>query len=206
MRWAHSGVMRFVAVLVSMAPAVAHADSARLLTDHTFDVNEGGPLTADMGLLVDKPSSLPTGLSTGIGAGITRSCGCLWSYGARISWGRVAEPGTEWLTTQDDFRMRLTGAIRHDAGRGSIALRLAAGPTLVHEGRDRLQGMRLGLTGDDLHTSATRMLPAAELEAVVTLKIVGDWGFVASGGPSFDVLSGAAHWGWVSQLGVGWNP
>jgi len=198
--------MRWVTLLVLLTPAVARADAGRLLTDHSFDTDPGGQLVVDAGLLVGMPAALPAGLSTGIAAGITRTCGCHFSYGARVGWSRVAEPGTAWLVTQDDFRLRAVGAIRHDAGRGSIALRLGLGTTIVHEVRDREQGMRAGLTGSELQTTATRALPAGELEAVVGIKIAGEWWLVASAGPSLDVLSGSARLGWVSQLGVGWQP
>jgi len=199
--------MRWFALLVMLASTSVRAENGRLLDDHTFDTEPNGQLAADAGVVVGLPSALPSGLSTGLGGGITRTCGCLFSYGARASWSRVAEPGMAYLVTQDDFRVRVTGAIRHDAGRGSIALRLGVGPTIVHESRDRLQGNRdVGLSGDALHTSATRALPAGELEAVISVKIVGDWLLVASGGPSLDIESGTAHVGWVSMLGVGWQP
>jgi hypothetical protein len=197
--------MRWFALLVMLAPAGVRADNGRLLDDHTFDTQPGGQLAADAGFVVGLPSALPSGLSTGLGGGITRTCGCLFSYGARASWSRVAEPGMAYLVTQDEFRVRVTGAIRHDAGRGSIGLRLGLGPTIVHEARDRLQDTT-GLTGDALHTGATRALPAGELEVVISVKVVGDWLLVASGGPSLDIESGAAHFGWISTLGVGWQP
>lgn len=196
--------MRRLVLLVILTPTIARADG-RLLDDHTFDTDRGGQLVGDAGIVVGLPSALPSGLSTGLEGGITRTCGCLFSYGARASWSRVAEPGMAYLVTQDDFRVRATGAIRHDAGRGSIALRLGVGPTIVHESRDRLQDTT-GLSGDALHTSATRALPAGELEVVISVKVVGDWLLVASGGPTFDVGSGAAEFGWISELGVGWQP
>jgi hypothetical protein len=198
--------MRWCVLLLVLVPAIAGADAGRLLSDHTFDTDTGGELVLDAGLVAGLPSALPAGLSTGIGAGITRRCGCVFSYGARASWSTVSAPGASWLVTQDDFRFRLTGAVRHDAGRGSFALRLGLGPTIVHEVRDREQGMRAGLTGTDLQTRAIRALPAADLEAVISLKIAGQWLLIASGGPSVDMFGGSLHAGWTTQLGVAWNP
>jgi hypothetical protein len=183
-------------------PALAHADPGRLLSDDTFTVPPAGTWLVDAGVITGLPAALPAGMSTGLGAGITRTCGCLFSYGARISWSTVDETSESWLVTQQDLRLRLTGAIRHDAGRGSIALRLGAGGTLVREIRDRQQSSRLG---DPIETHALRMLPAAELEAVVSLHIAGSWAVVISGGPSID-YDGGFRGGWISELGVGWQP
>jgi hypothetical protein len=192
--------------LLWLVPAVASADAGRYLTDHTFDTTLGGNLVVDAGLVVAMPSALPTGLATGVGVGVTRECGCWWSYGARVAWTSVSEPGATWIVSQDDLRLRLTGAIRHDAGRGTLALRLGLGSTIVREVRDREQGMRAGLTGSDLQTTAVRALPAGELEAVVSVKIMGAWLMTASAGPSVDVLAGSLQLGWTSQLGVAWQP
>jgi hypothetical protein len=197
--------MRWVALLGLLTPAVVRADPGRLLDDHTFDTEPGGPFITDAGFVIAKPTSLPTGISTGVGAGFTRRCGCLLSYGARVAWSRVREPGQTWIVTQDDFRFRAVGAIRHDVGRGSIALRLAAGPTVVHEVRDRQQGMRDPGANTVLQTRAVRALPAGEAELVVSLKIAGDWLVTAGGGPSLAIDDGATV-GWISELGVAWQP
>ncbi len=198
--------MRWCALVLVLVPAVAAADAGRLLNDHTFDTAPGGALVLDAGLVVGLPAALPSGLSTGIGAGVTRRCTCWFSYGARASWSSVTEPGQTWIVNQDDYRLRLTAEFRHDAGRGTLALRLGAGPTIVHEVRDRQQGMRAGLTGSDLQTRAIRALPAADLEAVISVKLAGQWLVLVSGGPSVDVLDGALRTGWTTQLGVAWNP
>ncbi|HEY6038394.1 MAG TPA: hypothetical protein VIV58_29125, partial [Kofleriaceae bacterium] len=116
--------MRRFALAILLVPALAAADPGRLLDDHSFDTEPGGQFAGDLAFVAAKPTSLPVGLSTGLAVGFTRRCGCLFSYGARIGWSRVAEDSQSWIVTQDDFRFRLTGAIRHDAGRGSIALRL----------------------------------------------------------------------------------
>jgi hypothetical protein len=108
--------------------------------------------------------------------------------------------------THSDLRLRVTGGVQRAAGRGTIGLRLGVGGTLVHETRNRNQGMRAGLTGSDLHNSAFRMLPAADLDAIIALHVAGPWLLVTSGGPSIDLLDGKAHAGWTAQLGVAWQP
>ena len=185
---------------------VAHAEPGRLLDDDTFAVTHGGPYLVDAGLLVGEPAALPAGITTGIGAGLMRECGCLLSYGARASWSTESVSTTAWTVTHWDMRLRAVGMIRHDAGRGLLALRLGAGATIVHEHRLRNQGMRAGLTGSDLETSATDTLPAVDLEAVVGVRVTGPWLALISAGPSFDVLGGSLRGGWIAQIGVGWQP
>ena len=106
----------------------------------------------------------------------------------------------------DDLRLRLFAAAQHVAGRGTVALRLGLGGTTVHEVRTRDQGSRAGLTGDALESTTWSLLPAADLEAVVVVRVVAGWGLAVSGGPSIDLLDGAAHVGWVGSLGVAWQP
>lgn len=196
--------MKWLVFACSIVPAVASADSGRLLSDDTFDTTPGSGLVLDAGVVAGLPAALPTGLSTGVGVGITRACGCRFAYGARLSWSTVEEPGMVWDVTQQDLRVRVTGSIRHTAGRGTLELRLGAGPTIVREVRDREQGMRAGLTGSDLRTTAIRALPALDLEAVVSVKIAGSWIALVSGGPSLDYNAGVRG-GWTSQLGVAWE-
>ncbi|MEO6776014.1 MAG: hypothetical protein ABI467_23840 [Kofleriaceae bacterium] len=197
--------MRWFALVIVLLPALAMADPGRLLDDHSFDTEPGGAFAGDLGIVAAKPTALPTGLSTGLGAGISRRCGCLFSYGARVAWSRVSEDSQSWIVTQDDLRLRVTGAIRHDAGRGSIALRLGAGPTIVHEVRDLQQGMRDPNSETPQQQRAIRGVPAGELELVVSLQIAGTWSIAASAGPTV-VIDGGAHAGWITQMGVGWRP
>jgi hypothetical protein len=108
--------------------------------------------------------------------------------------------------THSDLRLRVTGALQKAAGRGTLGLRLGLGGTLVHESRVRNPGMRAGLSGSELESSAFAMLPAADLDAVVALHVVGPWLLVTSGGPSIDILDRKLHAGWSAQLGVAWQP
>ena len=103
-------------------------------------------------------------------------------------------------------RVQVTGGVQTSPGRGTLGLRLGLGGTLVHETRDRNQGMRAGLTGSELETSAFALLPAADLDAVVALHIAGPWLLMTSGGPSLDVHDGKLHAGWSAELGVAWQP
>ena len=56
--------------------------------------------------------------------------------------------------------------------------------------------------GSDLETSALATLPAADIEGVVAIHMRGPWILALSGGPSIDVVDGAAHVGWTAELGV----
>jgi hypothetical protein len=168
-------------------------------------VREGGPLLVDAGLVLGFPTALPTGLSRGIGGGVTFGA-CPLRWGARAAWVTATENGPVWEVTHSDLRMRVTGSAQHDSGRGSIGIRLAAGGTLVHESRLRNQGMRAGLTGDELETSTFAMLPAADLEAMVAVKVIGSWGLMMTGGPSVALFDGNLRTSWTAELGVAWQP
>ncbi len=163
-----------------------------------------GDLVIHGGLVVGPPTALPTGLSTGFGTGFTR--GRTLVYGARASWSTATESTMAWTVTHRDLRLRLTGGLQHVAGRGTFGLRLGLGGTLVHEARLRSQGERAGLTGDDLSTSALALLPAADLEAAVSLHVWREWLVSVSGGPSLALDGGRALAGWTATLGVAWRP
>jgi len=157
------------------------------------------------GLVVGFPTALPTGMAKGVGAGVTFGA-CPLRWGARAAWVTAQESSTAWTVRQSDLRLRLTGSAHYDAGRGSLAVRLGVGGTLVHETRDRNQGMRAGLSGDELQTTAFRMMPAADLEAVVALHVLGPWLMTVSGGPTAAIHDGGLHGGWIAALGVAWAP
>ncbi len=197
-------VIALVALAFTHAPA-AHGDD-RLLSDDTFAVKSTGTLRLDGAMLVAMPSALPSGMATGLSAGITRECGCLLAYGARVQWAYISESSTFWNVTQQDLRLRATGSLRHAFGRGSLALQLGLGTNIVYEDRTRAQGMAAMLSGSALETRAVAALPAADLEAVVALHVAGPWLMIASGGPSVDILSGNLRGGWTAELGVGWQP
>jgi hypothetical protein len=171
-----------------------------------FALTRPGALTLDAGLFVGFPEGLTTGLSTGIGAGVTRQWGAHWAYGARASWSTDTESSEVWTVTQSDTRLRATGALQQVAGRGTFALRLGLGATVVHEVRDRNDGARVGLMGGALEVRALDALPAADLDAVITLHVAGAWMMSLSAGPSLDRLDGDAHWAWTSELGIAWQP
>jgi hypothetical protein len=194
-----------IACIAALAGASGpvRADDGRLLTNESFAVTSKGPLIVDGGLVVALPSALPSGMSTGLGAGITRECSCWWAYGARASWSELSSGSLVWTVTHQEYRLRADAAIRHRFGRGTLALRLDLGPTIVHEDRIRNQSSRLM---GDFESKAIAVLPAAELEAVVALHVTGPWLLVASGGPAANVFDGSVRGGWVAQLGIGWQP
>jgi hypothetical protein len=183
----------------------AQADVGALASD-SFPYRHGQGLDLDAGLVVGFPTALPTGLSRGIGAGVTEGR-CPLRWGARIAWVTATESTLDWQVTHSDLRLRAAGLLQHDIGRGNVALRLSAGGTLVHESRERSQGMRAGLMGSDLSTSTFALVPAGEFEAVVSLHVAGAWLVVMSGGPSAALVGGSdLHGGWIAQLGIGWEP
>ncbi len=122
------------------------------------------------------------------------------------AWVTATENGPAWEVTHSDLRLRVTGSAQHTAGRGTLAVRVGLGGTLVHESRLRNQGMRAGLTGEDLETSAFALLPAADLEAVIAVKVIGPWSLMMSGGPSLALLDGTPRASWTAELGVAWQP
>jgi hypothetical protein len=186
------------------SPGAAHADDGALLTDDTWRYRPGGELAIDGGLALGFPAALPTGLATGLGAGLSVGRGLAW--GARAAWLTATESSLAWTVTHSDLQLRVTGALQAEAGRGTLALRLGLGGTLVHETRVRNQGMRAGLSGAELATSAYAMLPAVDLDGVVSLHIAGAWLMMMSGGPSLDVVDGKLRAGWNAQLGAAWRP
>ncbi len=191
------GVLAIVCVL---APAIAHADG-RLLDDDTFASTSKGNLVLDGGLLVGEPAALPSGMSTGLSAGITRMCGCHFEYGARIGWSTTTEYSEFWTVTHEDMRLRAIGGLVHRAGRGTVSLRLALGATIVHEDRTRNQTMETALDSRAFDT-----LPAADLEASFAVHIAGPWLAIVSAGPSFDYFQGSIAHGWMAEMGVAWQP
>ncbi len=194
-------------LLVAMAAGTARAEGPRLLDDDTFAVHSEGSLALDGALYVATPAQLPAGMSTGVAAGVTRGCGCLLAYGLRASWSQVTESSPVWSVTQWDMKLRASGALRHRAGRGTLSLRLSAGATVVREDRVRNQAMTAGLTGGAFETKAYALMPAGELEGVITLHVAGPWLAIVSAGPSLLVdPSGGVRGGFVAQMGVGWQP
>ncbi|HZJ66093.1 MAG TPA: hypothetical protein VFD36_21450 [Kofleriaceae bacterium] len=201
--WRPAAVLACCIALSAVARPSA-ADTGALLDDDTWRYRSGGDLAVDGGLVVGFPTALTTGLSRGVGAGVTLGRGLAW--GARAAWVTATESSLPWKVTHSDLRLRITGALQTSAGRGTIGLRLGVGGTLVHETRVRNQGMRAGLMGSELETRAFMMLPAADVDAVVALHVAGPWLLVTSGGPSLDVRDGKLHGGWSAQLGVAWQP
>jgi hypothetical protein len=193
--------------LTAVVLLIARAASAEgpTIASDSFDYHSTGALLLDGGLIVGFPTALPTGMSRGVGAGVTFGR-CPLRWGARAAWVTATESTTAWAVTHSDLRVRITGSAQRDIGRGSFGLRLGAGGTVVHESRLRNQGMRAGLTGNELSTSSFAMVPAADLEAVISLHLIGPWLLTISGGPSMAVVARDLHTSWIAELGIGWQP
>jgi hypothetical protein len=198
-------MIRLVPVLAILLLARAAAAEGPTAASDSFAVRAGGPVLVDGGLVLGFPTALPTGLSKGIGGGVTFG-ECPLRWGARAAWVTATESARYWEVTHSDLRLRVTGSAQHDSGRGSFGIRLGAGGTLVHESRLRAQGMRADVSGEMLETSAFAMLPAADLEAVVAVHVLGPWLLVMSGGPSVALVDGEPHMSWTAELGVAWQP
>jgi len=198
------GHLPTVVVALALTASAARADDGRRPIDEDWPVQSVGPLAVDGGLVLAMPARLQTGLSSGIGAGVTR--GRRFAWGVRGSWSSATESSLVWTVSHDDFRLRGVAALQQPAGRGVFALRLGLGPTFVYEHRTRAQGARAGLTGSDLESSALAVFPAVDLEGVVTLHVLGRWSLMISGGPTAMIADGALRGGWTAQLGVGWQP
>jgi len=191
-------------LVVALAPRDARGDGPLAGDDDRWKVTSCGCWMVDGGLVTGAPAALPTGLTRGFGGGVTY--GHELTAGARASWSTATVYTTAWQVTHSDLRLRVTGGAEHLAGRGSFGLRLGLGGTLVHERRERNQGMRAGLTGSELATSAFAMLPALDVEAVVSVHVLGPWLLVIDGGPAADVVAGAVHGRWTAGLGLAWQP
>jgi hypothetical protein len=191
-------------LLLTALSGAAVADEPARLADDQWAFRPGGRLAVDGGLVMGPSITLQTGMATGVGAGLTY--GRRLALGVRASWASATESSLVWTVTHDDYRLRAVAVAQQPVGRGVFALRLGLGATVVHEDRTRVQGVRAGLMGAALENSATAALPAGDLEAVVSVHVVGPWLLAVSGGPSAIISDGAVRGGWTAQLGVGWQP
>jgi hypothetical protein len=165
--------------------------------------------TVDSQLVLALPaSSTFTGMSAGVGAGFSRlaTASGVLAWGARASWSTATEYTLDKSVRNDDIRLRLFGLVQHHAGRGSFGLRLGAGATIVYEGQTLAQGGRASLPASEIETTSWHVRPAADLEAVIVLRVWNAWGMSLSGGPTVHLIDGSVHPGWSSGLGVAWQP
>ena len=164
--------------------------------------------TVEGGLVLALPAALQTGMSAGVGLGYFRAATASgWlAWGARISWSTATEYTLADTVRNDDIRLRLCLGVQRIAGRGSFGLRLGVGATAVYEGVTASQGGRAGLSGSALETTKWYLLPAADVEGVVFLRVWHAWGMSLTGGPTLHLLDGSPRYGWTSQLGVLWQP
>ena len=198
-----TGWLTMALVFVGLGSSRARADGP-VLADSALRPSSAGVLSVDGGLLLARPTALGPGLSTGFGLGVMRGRTLAWE--ARASWSTASESSIPWTVTQSDLRLRVGGALQRTLGRARAGLRVGLGPTVIHETRTRNQGAGAALTGSALETSTFATVPAGDVEAFVALHIFGPWLFTVSGGPSAAIESGTWRVGWVSLIGLGWQP
>jgi len=186
-----------------MVLACAMSASAQPATDGSSSPRS----TVDGQLVLALPAALSTGMSAGVGAGFMRVAtrGGMLAWGARASWSTATEYSPTDTVRNDDIRLRLCGQLQHAEGRGLFGLRVGLGGTLVYEGRARDQAARAGLSGSQAENTSWAMLPAADMEGIVVLRIWNSWGMSVTGGPTLHGLHGGVRAGWTSGLGVTWQ-
>jgi hypothetical protein len=183
-----------------LATRAAAADG---LTDDDVWRYRSAAIAIDGGVTAAPPTALGTGLARGFGAGI--AVGSELSLGARASWARATETAIGWEVTHDDVKLRLTGGAQTAVGRGVLGVRLGLGGTLVHEMRERIRGDIAGSEGSLRRTTATVVLPAADLDGVVSLHVTRGWLLIVSAGPSLTRVDHKMRTGWNSYVGVAWQ-
>jgi len=188
------------AAAVLLATRAASADG---LTDEDLWRYRSAAIAIDGGVTAGLPTALGTGLARGFAAGV--SVGRALFVGARAAWLTATETTIGWDVTHHDVKLRLTGGARTMVGRGTFGVRLGLGGTLIHERRDRLRGDVAGAMGELRRTTATELVPAADLDGVVSLHVTRGWMLLVSAGPSFTRTDGELRTGWNSYLGVAWQ-
>lgn len=181
--------------------ARARADG---LTDDDVWRYRTSAIAVDAGIVAAVPAALKTGLAKGFGAGLSVARGP-WFWGARAAWATASETTIGWAVTHDDVKLRLTGGAQTTRGRGTFGVRLGAGGTLVHERRERISGDIAGSQGGMRRTTANEVVPAADLDGVVSLHITRGWMLLVSAGPSWSRVDRKLATGWNSYLGVAWQ-
>jgi hypothetical protein len=183
---------------------MTRAAGADGLTDDDLWRYRSAALAIDAGVVAAPPAALEAGLSRGFAAGVTVGQRLFW--GARASWATASETAIGWDVTHQDIKLRLIGGMQWTAGRGAFGLRLGLGGTLVHEARERIHGDIAGSNGMLGATSANALLPAADLDGVVSLHVTRSWMMMIAAGPSVTRVDHALRTGWNSYLGVAWQP
>lgn len=152
-------------------------------------------------------------LQTTLGQGLTLSCTPLQvtalgplrlAVGGEALWLRATEHSASWEVTQDDLRVRLVLDGMVARGRGAWLLRIGVGATAVVESRLRHQSERL-LEGG-IHDSGVALLPGAEAQFGVALRIVGHVGVRLRVGPALHLANGAPQLGVLGTLEGAWLP
>jgi len=188
------------AVTALLATRSARADG---LADEDVWRYRSSAIAIDGGVVAALPAALETGLAKGAGAGIAVGRTLFW--GARASWVAATETAIGWDVTHHDVKLRLIGGAQTSVGRGTFGLRLGLGGTLVHELRTRIHGDIAGSQGALRETTASSLLPAADLDGVVSLHVTRGWMMIVSAGPSLTRVDHALRTGWNSYVGAAWQ-
>jgi hypothetical protein len=196
-----------IAAIATLAVVLACAASARAQSD--TEASAPPKNTVDAGLVLAYPAALVTGMSEGVGASFmrTETRGGWLAWGAHASWSTATEfsSAPTYSVTNQEVRLRLCGQLQHAVGRGLFGLRVGLGGTLVYEDRTLVQGARAGLPPSQQEITSWAMLPAADFEGIVVLRVWNSWGMSVSGGPTLHGLHGGVRTGWTSGLGVTWQ-
>jgi hypothetical protein len=202
------GVYRRIATACAVggaASALLAASPARAegLADDDLWRYRSSAIAIDAGVVAAPPAALGTGLAKGFGAGVAVGRDLFW--GARASWATATETAIGWDVTHDDVKLRLIGGAQRTAGRGTFGVRFGLGGTLVHERRERIRGDIAGSQGSLRETTANVVLPAADLDGVVSLHVTRGWLLLVAAGPSLTRVDHKLQTAWNSYLGVAWQ-
>ena len=153
-------------------------------------------------LLAAMPTALQTGMATGVVIGAESAFGP--RLGVAVGWAQAAEYTASWHVGHDELRIRATGSARFGAGRALMLVRVAVGATAVHELRVHNQAGRLGVSVP-ADQRAWAIVPAAELDLGVFVRLIGQWGLTVAGGPALRWVDAAGAAGWQTTIGAGWQ-
>src|SRR5262245_46057249 len=90
------------ALAIGAAAILASSARADGVADDEVLRYRSSALAIDAGFVAAAPAALPTGMSRGVGVGVTSGRGLTW--GARASWTTATETTIGWDVTHDDIR------------------------------------------------------------------------------------------------------
>lgn len=202
-RWA---AVLGVCALVVAAPATSRADSHQ----QGVTAQLGLPLPPlALGLAGGQPAMLDNALGQGLTLGATpwvwlQRGGARLVLGGEFVWLHATEHSPSWQVTHDDLRLRVVIDGELHRGRGMWLLRFGAGATTVLESRLRHQSERLVNGG--ISERGVALLPAADVQVGVAVRVIGNLGLRLRVGPSVHVRTDGLGLGVVGALEAAWLP